>query len=200
MLRSLAIIAGMMIFSQATASTFSYTYLQGEFGVLRLDEDLVVDGEVYEEFGVGAFSGAYQFDGGLVLGGSNTVATNNGPDTEVTISQFIIGGAIPVAISEQVDVVPEIGFIAAETEICRNDLCEKDDDNGVAYGVGLRAWAEPNKVEVSLGWHDSTLDDSESAISLGGAIWWLDAHSARLGISVQDTQTTTTVGYRYTWR
>lgn len=200
MLRQFAVIIGMMICAQASASSFSYTYLQGELGVLRPDDDLVIAGEVYEELGLTSFSGAYQFDEGLVLGGSSAVVSNNGPDTEVTISQVILGGSIPMAVNERVDVVPEIGFISAETEVCINELCTSDDDSGLAYGVGVRAWADPDKIEVFLGWNDSTLDESESSVSLGGAVWWQDVHSARLRIAVQDTQTTTAVGYRYTWR
>lgn len=200
MRRTAAVLAGIAVSGPAPASSFSYTYLEGTAGLLSLSDDLVFQGETYEEFDVGSLTGSYQVNDHFALLASGSVIFNDGPDTEITTTRVFVGGALPVPVGYYADLVPHLGFVSEETESCLGSGCAAEDDDGISYGLNVRAWAVPDRLEVSLGWSDSTLDDSELAVNIGAALLWGDLHGVRLTSSRDADGSTMTIGYRYTWR
>lgn len=191
----------LMFFSAAaSASNFSYSYLGFNLGKLTPDEDIVFLGEVYEEFGTFSLTSGYQFNPNMALFISSSAAANEGPTTELSTSSFSLGLMFPVAVGEYLDIVPGVGFVNAEVEGCSGGLCASDDESGAAFGLSLRGWAVAEVLEVSAQIQGSTLDDSETFVGLGGALWWAKRHSARLDFGSQKSQRQFSIGYRYTWR
>lgn len=200
MRRTAAVLVGIAVSGSASASNFSYTYLEATAGLRSLDDDLVFQGEVYEEFDVGSLTGSYQVNDHFALLASGSVSFNDGPDTEITTTRVVVGGSLPVPVGYYADLVPQFGFVSEETESCLGNDCATEDDDGISYGLNVRAWAVPDRLELLLGWSDSTLDDSDFAVSVGAALRWGELHGVRLTSSTDADGNTTTIGYRYTWR
>ena len=200
MVRS-AVVALVLLASQsAFASNFPYTYIHVGFGKVSLDEELVFFDEVYEEFGYFGISGAVQVADNVSVGLALSAMANEGRNTELSQSMSLLFVDFPFAVSPVLDIVPSVGLLNVEVEACLDRLCVKDDDSGMAYGVALRAWAAPDVFEINAGFSDTTLDDSESAVSLGGALWFLDHHRVGLVLSRSSEQSGFTLGYSFNWR
>lgn len=197
----------------ALATNFTYTNIDLSLGVMRLDENLRVEDEVYKEFGTFALSGSSQINKNFALNLGVSLLANEGPHTEVNRSALTLGMAFPVAASELLDIVPTFGLLSVETEFCSYSACYKEDESGIAYGLGLRLWAIPDAVEVMAGIVDSTLDDSVAVVSLGAALWWQQRHSLRVNYSARKENhnrrggidkmspgaSELTIGYRLSW-
>lgn len=184
----------------SSASNFSYSYLGFNLGKLTPDEDIIFLGEVYEEFGTFSLDSGYQFNPNLALFISSAAAANEGPTTELSTSSFSLGLMFPIAVSERLDIVPGVGFVNSEVEGCLSGLCRAEDESGAAFGLLLRGWAVDDSLEINAQVQGSTLDDSETFVGLGGALWWAKRHSARLDFGSQKSQRQFSIGYRYTWR
>lgn len=197
----------------ALASNFSYTNIDVSLGVLRLDESLQVEDEIYEELGTFALSGSAQINSNFALSLGVSVLSNEGPHTEVSGSAVTLGMAFPFAASEFLDVVPALGLLSVESKFCGYSVCHQEDESGIAYGVGLRLWAMPDTIEVMAGIIDSTLADSTATVSIGAALWWQRQHSLRLNYGarresdrlrhdihyVNPGVSEFAIGYRFSW-
>lgn len=199
--------------SPAFASNFSYTSIDASLGMVRLNESLAHAGEIYEEFGSFSFSGSLQMSNNLVLGLGLGVLANAGPDTEISSSTVIVRAAFPFAVSEYLDIVPTIGLLSFENEFCQYSWCYKDHESAAGYGIGLRLWALPSAVEIVAGISDSTLQHSQTVLSAGAGLWWMEHHSLRLNYSVRKESSRLgseayrmdqggseiALGYRFSW-
>lgn len=183
----------------ALASNFSYNAIDVSLGVMRLDESLYFDGEIYKEFGTFALSGSFQLNENLALGIGVGVLANEGPDTEISANAVTLSLAFPFAVSRTLDLVPTIGLVSTEQEMCTHSFCYKDDDSGIGYGVGLRLWALPETLEIMAGISDSTLEGSQALVSVGAALWWQNHHSVRLNYSADKDASEVALGYRFSW-
>lgn len=183
----------------AFASNFPYSNIDVAIGKMRLDEDFVFAGEVYEEFGTFSLSGAYQFNSNFALGLGTSAFANEGPATEIVGVAVALTAMFPFAVGDQLDIVPSVGLQSSELERCRHNWCYSDSDSGLSYGLGLRAWIVPNELEITAGITDSTLEDSEPLVSVGGALWWLNQHSFRLNYSSDKDTSQVSLGYRYSF-
>jgi len=185
--------------SPVMASNFSYTNIGIGIGKLTPKDNIVFLGEVYEEFAAVDLYGGYQFHDNVAVRFSSEGFGNSGPNTEISVSYGQLGFVFPYAVSEWLDVVPSLGLLRANVELCAGGLCVKDDDSGMAYGLALRAWAMPDVLELGASWEDSTLDDSEARFTLNGAFWFAEKHSVRLDLARSSEDQRVLLGYRYTW-
>ncbi len=201
MKRTFVLAVALLASGSAAASNFSYTYLEGSLGRMSLDEGQVFNGDVYDEFGYASIGGAYQLANDLVLGVQVEAATNDGPNSEVTLSGSLLFASVPMALSDSTDLVLSLGLASTELEICdaSGNACNKGDDSSMAFGIGARMWISPDLLEINFGWSDTTDSDSDSMISLGAAWWPAAHHSIRLDAGFTDNANLTTLGYRYSW-
>src|SRR5690606_1248140 len=148
-----------------SASNFSYSVLEVALGKATLDDEVVVVDEVYEDFGFFGFGGGYQFAENFALSLSAAGFANEGDDTEWTTSTVSILANFPIPVAPQVDIIPTVGYVSGESEICLGNTCIKEDDSGLGYGIGIRAWAVPGQFEVNAAYANSAMEDSERTIS-----------------------------------
>lgn len=186
----------------ADADNFSYTYLEVGSGRIWLKDDMVVSSgvseDVYDAFYRFLLSGAGQLDNGIVIGGDALLSGNKGADTWVATWEYTLTGSYPVNMTKRIDIIPQLGFVSTRGFICIDGNCDIDNDIGLTYGIGLRAWAVPGKLEISAGWNDSTNDLSDSVVHFGGALWWRKNHSVRFNAEMADKQGLASLSYRYT--
>lgn len=168
-------------------------------GVLSTDDTIDFAGDLYDDYVTFNLAGSYQVSDNIAFGIGLSGLYNDGARTEITGSSFLLNALFPFAVSNMIDIVPTLGLVTAEVEFCLDNLCLTDDDNGVAYGIGLRAWAIPDLLEISGGIQDTTIDEEDSVVSLGAAMWWLETHSVRILYSNGNDSNTVELGYRYTW-
>ena len=200
MRKALTLMTGLMAGGTAAASSLDYSHISIDLGRLSLDDRIVIVDEEYSELGAGSISAAYQFRGGVFIGGRVGAATNSGSNSELTFRTADLEVGLPIPLGGRADLIPLAGFTATEVEVCYNESCIEDDDSGLLYGVGLRAWVARDLLEINAQFHDTTIDDSESVLSAGGALWWAHRHSLRLNGAFADSTTLLTLGYRYTFR
>lgn len=190
----------------AGADNFSYTYLEVGSGKIWLKDDRIVSGDAsgdvsgdaYDAFYLFFLSGAGQLDNGIVIGGDALLSGNKGADTWVATWEYTLTGSYPVNMTKKIDIIPQLGFASTRMVVCIDGKCDIDNDIGLTYGIGLRAWVVPEKLEISADWNDSTSDLSDSAFRLGGALWWRKNHSVRLTAMLTDDQGAAGISYRYT--
>ncbi len=213
------VLAGLV--TPALGSNFSYTYVGGDLGVTTLDDDLIFNGEIYEEFGAANINGAFQFNENFAVRLSSSAISNDGPRTQITQTATNASVIFPFAVGSKLDIIPSLGYVFTESEFCDerwdydgwyyddddddffdfydDDECSSDDDSGVLFGISSRIWAIPGRLEFNAGVSDSNIEGSESTISLGGAVWLADHHSIRVNYGTNDTSSTVAVGYAFAW-
>lgn len=180
-------------------SNFSYSTLGFQLGRATPDEDIVFLNERYEDFGAASLFGSFQAADNIAFGISLSAIANEGDRTELSQTAASVQMLVPLGIGNQVDIVPRFGFGRFEAEACVDGLCATEDDSAAVYGVSFRAWVVPSLLELTAGFNDTTLDDSESALSLGAALWARDHHRFGLDYEGSDSITVVTLGYSYNW-
>jgi len=197
--RALAGAALTLAAGSAAASNFSYTTLGFDLGWAELDPGFVIDNAYYDELGAASIYGSYQFAENVVGRLSSSALANSGAGTEFTQSDVALSLLFPVSLSGTVDIVPHIGLVASELEVCNRRRCWIDDENATVYGIYMRVWAAPETLEFSVGVSDSTFSDSETLVTLEGRVWLNRNNSIGLNFSGADSISIFTAGYRYSW-
>lgn len=180
-------------------SNFSYSTLGIQLGKVTPEEELVFFGEVYEEFGAAAISGSVQLADNFAIGAGSSAFSNEGNRTEISSSSINVSLFFPVPLGERVDLVPQVGYVSSEIELCVDGLCSSDDDSAMSYGLATRIWAVPGTLELNLGVLDTNADNSEATTSLGAALWANENHRFALDYATADSVDTVLLGYRYNW-
>jgi|GEM_PF-5767898 len=183
----------------AAASNFSYTTLGFDLGWAELDPGFSIDNAYYDELGAGSIYGSYQFAESVVGRLSSSVLSNSGFGTEFTQADVSLSLHFPVSLSGSVDLVPHVGLVSSELEVCDRRRCWIDDESATVYGVYMRIWAAPETLEFSAGISDTTFNDSEALVSLQGRVWLNRNNSIGLNFSGADSISIFTAGYRYSW-
>lgn len=185
--------------SNIDASNFSYSTLGFKLGKLTPDEEIVFLGERYEDFGIASISGSVQVASNFAIGGAISSTANDGPRTEINLSSVSGSLLFPIPLGPAADVIPQIGYLSTEAELCADSVCISEDDSAVSYGVGLRLWAVPEKLELSAAFGDNNGDNSESTVSLGIAGWSSENHRFALDFNTSDSADAVLIGYNYVW-
>lgn len=182
------------------ASNLPTSYIQGGIGSSSYDGSLVVDGERYDGLDVEELNIAYQLPtSDIALTSTQVYSSDEGPDTSIFSRLITVGAALPVAVNDRLDVIPEVAFVWTDIQICGYAWCADDEETGIGYGVSARTWLAPEILEISAGWQGSSIDGIDSIFSLGLAVWFWENNSIRLQFRDQENQSVTTVGYRYSW-
>lgn len=185
--------------SSVAASNFSYTTLGFDLGWAELDPGFAIDNAYYDELGAARIYGSYQFSENVVGRLSSSALANSGAGTEFTQADVALSLHFPVGLSSTVDLVPHIGLVSSELEVCNRRRCWIDDDSAVGYGVYMRVWAAPETLEFSVGVSDTTFEDSDTLATLEGRVWLNRNNSIGLNFSSASSTSIFTAGYRYSW-
>lgn len=180
-------------------SNFSYTLISIDVGKATPDQDIVFYGERYEEFGAASLSGAYQLDNNLAVSVGASAIANSGSRTEITNSSVAVKLLVPIPVGSRLDIVPNFGFGKFKSEFCIDNNCMSQDDSAALYGIGLRAWVLPNAFELNGGVSDSTLENSETTVAIGAALWANENHRFALDYEGSSSLSVVTIGYSYNW-
>ena len=180
----------------ATASNFSYTFLQGNLGVIEFDNSLFVGNDEYDGLGTFGAVGSYQSAEDVTLEAGFERGFNDGDDSEINTSEVYVAGGLPVALNNSIDLYPQVGLVWSEVEVCFNGNCADESDSGGLGAITARAWVT-SRVEASARLLHTTLDDADPVATfvLG---WWFSPEEARLSLSAsaQDEQTSFSGGFR----
>lgn len=180
-------------------SNFSYSTLGIQLGKVTLDEEIVFLNEVYEDFGAAAINGSFQVADNFAIGAGASAFTNEGSRTEITNSSVNLDLYIPVPLGDRVDLIPRIGYVSSEIELCADGVCVKEDDSAMSYGLATRIWAVPGTLEIIGGFSDTNADGSESVIAIGAALWGGEHHRFALNYDTGDSFDAVLLGYSYNW-
>ncbi|WP_111641767.1 hypothetical protein [Marinimicrobium alkaliphilum] len=180
------------------ATNFSYTFLGIEIGSADLEQQVLVDNEVYEELGVADIFGSYQFSDNAAVSFSSLAMSNSGNRTEITDTIATLSLHFPFQLNT-VDLVPHIGWAGVEAEACSGNFCYSESFNSLTYGVDLRLWLVPNTLELGVGYTDYAEDELSRVVSLEAAMWAWERHRFSLSYYDREMSKTTTIGYRYNW-
>jgi hypothetical protein len=200
MFKKICIILFLLSFQPVVfAGNFSYTYLGVDIGKATLDEEFIFDGYLYDELGYASIHGSYQFNDYVVLSIESSSMGNEGGDTEITYSyaEFILSS--PIVIGENVDIVPFIGSGYYEVEACISNICGKNDESSVEYGIKLRVWLVPNSVELNVKYLDADSDEFESELGFGVAYMINKNNRINVNHRTDDSISLISIGYRYNW-
>lgn len=181
----------------ADAGDFSYTYLEVALGKTCLDEKITVSEDGYDGLFLFAISGASRFDNGIVIGVDALIAGNKGDDTWVARYEYVLTGSYPIRMTNRVDLIPKLGLVTTRMLVSAEESTTLDSETRLSYGIGLRAWAIPENLEISCNWNDSSNDLSKPAFRLTGSIWWRENHSIGLATTIESEQASAGVFYRY---
>lgn len=185
--------------SPAMAANFSYTTFDVKLGVLTLDDEFVFFGEAYDDFGVFGIGGSYQFAENIAARLSIVGIGSEGPYTSLSQSSTLLALEFPFPVGAGLDIVPRIGLLSLDYEACIYNICATEDDSGMEYGAYVRAWAVPDRFELTAGYSDTNIDDVDSVINLGAAYWFNRNSSLTANHGSSSDATSFTMGYRYSW-
>ncbi|TDT43158.1 outer membrane protein with beta-barrel domain [Halospina denitrificans] len=180
----------------ASASNFSYTFLQGNLGTVEFDDSIVIANDKYDGLGTFGAVGSYQSEEGVTLEAGFTRGFNDGDNSEINATEAFIAGGFPIALNNSIDLYPQVGLVRSEAEVCINSTCADESDSGGVAAIGARAWVT-SRVEAGASLAQTTLDDADpvTRFVIG---WWLSPEEARLSLAAaaQEDQTSFTGGFR----
>lgn len=183
----------------ALASNFSYSHLGVDFGQATPDEDLILAGETYDSFGFFSVGGGYQFTDNVALSLSSSAYAAKEGDTDFTYTFVELYLHFPIAVSKDIDITPFVGLRRDEAEACVGAICFTDDESGGGYGLAVRAWVVPDKLELNASYTDSNQDGFDSEIEIGMSAYINKNNSIQVNYMTEDSISRFAVGYRYYW-
>lgn len=187
------------VITPAYAANFSYTHAGVGLGLETLEEDLIFGSEVYEDFGIFRINGSYQLADNFAISAELASRANEGSRTEISETSASLSLHFPIAVSDQLDLVPNVGQLSTELELCDSGTCASEDTTAASYGVNLRTWVVPGRLEVTASYQDATAENFQSRVGMGAAAWFGNHHSVLLDLDNSELDSRFVVGYRYTW-
>lgn len=163
----------------------SYNFIEAAYIDTEIDDGLDIDGdgfglngsiEIAESFFLTASYATQEFDAGI----------------DLDQKSIGLGGYMP--LSDTVDLVGSISYVDAEID----SRFGSADDNGLGFGVGLRAQVAPN-IELEGGVNYVDLDDSgdDTSLALGGRYYFTEEFALGAGVSFGDDVTSWSIGARF---
>lgn len=204
-LLGIAIAASIGFSTQAAASNFSYTYLEISAGAVRFNDEIRLPtnfgSEVYKGIAGATLAGSYQFTDVFYVLLASSYLENSGDNTELSVSQSLLGLGSAFAVGSDTDINFGIGVASAEAEACFTNFCVKDKETGLGLRAGVRHKLT-DALEISTVVGHTRFSDVGDSTSINASIaWWFNnSSSVSLGIGVNDdSDTSMSVGYRYTF-
>jgi hypothetical protein len=128
---SRSLFLGLFVFSAtAVAEDLNYTFIQGSYGQMEVD-DVDVDGDGFGIEGSVALTDRFHLFGGY---------TTADMDFGVDLNQLEAGVGFNSPIAETVDLIASLAYVSAEVEVPGFGSI---DDSGYGLGLGLRAMVTP---------------------------------------------------------
>lgn len=183
--------------SSAQASNFSYTFLEGNIGSTEFDESVTIGNETYDGLLFLGGTGSYQSEEGVTLEASFRRGVNEGDNSEINTTEVSVAGGYPFAVTDSIDIYPQIGFLRSSAEVCFRGTCADTSDSGGLAALKTRAWLTRDRLEIGARIARTTLDDADTSVGFNIG-WWFSPDEARLslGVSTVDDETTYAGGFR----
>ena len=182
MSRYIAVAAALLLAAPAMADGLNYSYLQGGYQRVELDDDFFdVDGD---GFGIG---GSYDFGNNVFAFAGYSMADF---DFGVDVDELNVGVGYHIGIAERTDFVASIAYVSVEAEASGFGSV---DDSGIGASVGLRSMVS-DRLELSGSLNYVDLDDSGDDTSISGAAWYDVTDAVAIGANLGFGDDTTTYG------
>ena len=182
MSRYIAVAAALLLAAPAMAEGPNYTYLQGGYQRVELDDSFFdVDGD---GFGVG---GSFDFGNNVFAFAGYSMADF---DFGVDVDQLDIGAGYHMPIAERTDFVASIAYVRVEAEASGFGSV---DDSGFGASIGVRSMVT-DQLELSGSLNYVDLDDGGDDTSIGGAAWYDVSDVVAIGANLGFGDDTTTYG------
>lgn len=180
-----------------TKPTFSYTQIGFQYGYIDLKTEIPTLDGTYDNLDAVEFTGSYQIAQNLFIGAQFSRADEKKQRSEVEASSGTLFLGMPLDASENVDLVPTIGLGEFNAEVCGDNRCFSDSDTAAVFGAELRVFAIPDILELNLGVHNTTLEDSDPFYTIGLAGWAMRHH--RLSFEYTDAEGIRGYGFGYSF-
>ena len=166
----------------AFAEGFDYNYLEAGYVSSEIDAGGVdIDGNGL------SIRGSWELQNNFQIVGSYTAQDYDGG---IDVSVFQIGGGWHKPLSEKMDLITSLTWIATEV----NNI----DDNGLGIEIGLRGMAAP-KVELEAALQYADVGNADTAFRIDGRYHFTPNFAAGAGATFDDDVTTLRIGVRYTF-
>lgn len=180
-------LAGLLVPLAAGASNFSYTWVEGSYSSVSIDESGGdIDGDVW------GISGAWQFhDYVFVYGGYEY----GDFDFDIETDTYQIGAGLAFPMGDSVDLVAGAAYVDTSTDV---PFFGDVDDDGYSVIAGIRAGlAEAFQIEAGANYVDLSDGGSDTAFSIGGRYYFTESFAVGAGFSTSDDADAWTVSLRW---
>lgn len=159
MFRSIFAVTVLALAAPALADGFSYTYLEGRYQRIDLDDgSFDVDGDGYGIAGAFALNESWHMFGGY---------NNTSFDFGIDYDELAIGAGFNTSLTPNMDFVARLAYV--RFDVGNSSL--SFDDSGLGVSIGVRAMASSN-VELAASIQTIELSDSGNDTSLRGELWY----------------------------
>lgn len=182
MSRYIVAIAAVVLAVPVWADGLSYSYLQGGYQRVELDDSLFdVDGDGF------GFGGSYDFGNNVFAFAGYSMADF---DFGVDVDELDVGVGYHIGVGERTDFVTTIAYVSVEADV---GGFGSFDDSGIGASVGLRSMLT-DRFELSGSLNYVDLDESGDDTSVSGAVWYDVSDVVALGANLAFGDDTTTYG------
>jgi hypothetical protein len=200
-LPALALLTTLSYTAPATASNFSYTYLETSLDVLVFDENVNAGNVEFEGVGGATIAGSFQFTDTLYVSLDSRYLQNTSNSTEISVGTGVFSLGAAFAVANATDLTVQAGTGTIETQDCFSGFCRKENTYAIQVGAGLRHLVSQG-FEISADATYIDADDYDGQVTVGTAArWWFnDSSSIHLGVSVdKESNFGASFGYRFTF-
>lgn len=171
-----AVVAGVLLPLAAGASNFSYTYVEGSYGSVSVDDSAGdFDGDVW------GISGSWQFhDMAFAYGGYEM----GDYDFDIDTDAFEVGLGLAFPVGQTVDFALGAGYVDVSVDL---PGFGSDDDNGYSAFAGIRAgFGGAFQVDAGASYVDLSDSGSDTTYSIIGRYYFTEAWAVGAGYQTAD--------------
>jgi len=198
------------LLAQSTERTNpGFTYLQLGLSALNFDDDIVVMNQTGSFSQTGAsysgaagvnLAGSLEVSEGYFLKFDTSYVTNDGYNTEINISETLIGagGYTPLTSNKDTYFIGKGFLYISNAEVCNNVTCKDEDNNGAGFEASLKHHFTP-RFALEGGIQYLSKDYDSGTVLLLGLHAGGQGHGFYSQFKLYDDATLTNIAYRYTF-
>lgn len=182
------LLAGLLLPFAASASNFSYTWIEGSYGNITIDDsDGDLDGDAWK------FGAAWQVHEMVFLFGSYE---SGDFDYDLETDTFELGVGMAFPMGDRADLVVGASYVDVSAEVPTFGISA--DDDGYSLLGGLRfALAEALQGEVGVRYVDLTDSGDDTSFYIGGRYYFAPTWALGAGYSTGDDVDQWTISIRW---
>lgn len=182
-----AVLAGLLLPFAAGASNFSYTYVEGSYGSVSIDDsEGDLDGDTW------GLNGSWQFHDMVFAFAGYEFGDY---DFDIESDTFEVGLGLAFPMGEQVDLAAGAGFVDVSVDV---PGFGSEDDDGYNVFAGIRAGlGEAFQVEAGASYVDLSDSGSDTTYSITGRYYFTESWAVAAGYLTADDADAWTLSLRW---